>query len=60
MNDVPMPLAEDEEAEASALKAAISKSRADLREVPHEEMREWLLKIAEGDFDATPPTPRIL
>jgi hypothetical protein len=46
--------------EAAARKAAIAKSRADPREVPHEEMRAWLLRIAEGDFEAPPPIPRIL
>jgi hypothetical protein len=62
MNDSALPLAEvdEAEAEASALKAAIAKSRADPREVPHEEMRAWLLKIAAGEFDAPPPNPRIL
>jgi hypothetical protein len=56
----PMPALDQNEAEAAALKAAIAKSRADPREVPHEEMREWLLKIAAGDFTAKPPTPRLL
>jgi len=62
MNDSALPLAEVDEAEAetAALKAAIAKSRTDLREVPHEEMRAWLLKIAGGEFDAPPPNPRIL
>ena len=56
----PLPELDENEAEAAALKAAIAKSRADPREVPHEEMREWLLKIAAGDFTAKPPTPRLL
>jgi hypothetical protein len=56
----PLPEQDENEAEAAALKAAIAKSRADPREVPHEEMREWLLKIAAGDFAAKPPTPRLL
>jgi len=61
MNDTVQPFSEIEEseAEAAALKAATAKSRADPREVPHEEMREWLLKIADGDFTAEPPTPRL-
>jgi hypothetical protein len=42
-----------------ALFAAISKSRADKSEVPHEEMRAWLMKIAAGEFDAPPPIPRL-
>jgi len=62
MNDAIEPLAEidDDAAEAEALSAAIAKARADKREVPHEEMRAWLLKISEGDFDAPPPIPRLL
>lgn len=58
----PPPLSEldDAEADARALKAAIAESRADPRGVPHEEMRVWLLKIAAGEFDAKPPTPRHL
>jgi hypothetical protein len=56
----PLPELDENEAEAVALKAAIAKSRADPREVPHEEMREWLLKIAAGDFTAEPPKPRLL
>ncbi len=55
MTDTTRPLQE-----SAALKAAIAKSRADPREVPHEEIREWLLKIAAGDFTAKPPTPRLL
>jgi hypothetical protein len=55
----PLPDIDDDEAEVAALKAAIAKCRADPREVPHEEMRAWLLKIAEGDFSAPPPTPRL-
>jgi len=62
MGDADLPIIEinDEAAETVALKAAIAKSRADLREVPHEEMRTWLSKIAAGEFDAPPPNPRIL
>jgi Fe-S-cluster formation regulator IscX/YfhJ len=56
----PLPELDENEAEAAALKAAIAKSRADPREVPYEEMREWLLQIAAGDFTAKPPTPRLL
>ena len=56
----PLPELDENGAEAAALKAAIAKSRADPREIPHEEMREWLLKIAAGDFTAKPPTPRLL
>jgi len=51
---------DDEAAEAAALAAAVAESREDCRGVPHQEMREWLLKVAEGDFSAPPPVPRIL
>jgi hypothetical protein len=56
----PAPLIEDDEAEAEAraLAAAIAESDADLRTVPHEEVRAWLLRIAQGEFDAPPPEPR--
>lgn len=49
---------EDDAAELQALAAAVAASDADPREVPHEEMREWLLKLADGDFTAEPPIPR--
>jgi len=55
-----LPDVDDIEADTAALKAAIAKSRTDTRAVPHEEMRAWLLKIADGEFDAIPPTPRHL
>jgi hypothetical protein len=62
MMDVTPGLTEldDEEAEAAALRAAVEAARTDPREVPHTEMREWLLKIAAGDFLAEPPIPRQL
>jgi Fe-S-cluster formation regulator IscX/YfhJ len=56
----PYPLIEDDEAaaEARALAAAIADSDADPRTVPHEDVRAWLLRLANGDFDAPPPQPR--
>ncbi|QCN94002.1 hypothetical protein D3093_01235 [Azospirillum argentinense] len=51
---------DDEVAESDALKAAIAKARADRRGVPHEQMREWLLRVAEGEFGAEPPETRDL
>jgi hypothetical protein len=56
----PAPLIEDDEAaaEARALAAAIAESDADPRTVPHEEVRAWLLRLAQGEFDAPPPEPR--
>lgn len=56
----PAPLVEDNEDadETQALAAAIAESDADPRTAPHEEVRAWLLRLAEGDFDAPPPEPR--
>lgn len=56
----PAPLIEDDEAEAEAraLAAAIAASDADPRTVPHEDVRAWLLRLAQGEFDAPPPEPR--
>jgi hypothetical protein len=55
----PSPQIEDDEteAEASALAAAIAVSDADPRTVPHDEVRAWLLCVADGEFDAPPPEP---
>ena len=47
-------------AEAEALEAAVAEARAERRGVPHDDMRAWLLKIAEGDFDIEPPAARPL
>jgi hypothetical protein len=58
-NTVPGTEVDDDAAEAAALLAAVARSRADARGVPHEEMRAWLLKIVAGKFDATPPVPRL-
>ncbi len=53
------PVLDDEAAdEAKALSAAIAESDADPRTVPHEDVRSWLLKIANGEFEAPPPVPR--
>lgn len=55
----PAPLIEDDEAEgeARALAVAIAESDADPRTAPHEEVRAWLLRLAQGEFDALPPEP---
>lgn len=55
-----IPLVEDDEAEAEAraLAAAVAESDADPRTVPHAEARVWLLRLAQGEFDAPPPEPR--
>jgi hypothetical protein len=54
----PVPLVDDDEAEAEALAVAVAAAEADPRRVPHEEVRAWLLRLANGEFDAPPPTPR--
>ncbi len=54
----PLPENDDEAAELAALTAAVNKSRGNKLGVPHKEMREWLLKIAAGKFDAKPPVSR--
>ncbi len=46
------------EAETRALAAAVAESDADPRRVPHQDVREWLLRLANGEFDAPPPEPR--
>ena len=61
----PMPpplddLDDDEAAELAALEAAVAKADANPRSIPHEEVRAWLLRLAEGDFDAPPPVARSL
>jgi hypothetical protein len=56
----PPPLDDDEAAELAALQAAVAKAQADPRRIPHEEVRAWLLRLAEGDFDAPRPTARLL
>ena len=53
-------LDDDETAELAALEAAIAKADANPRSIPHEEVRAWLLRLAEGDFDAPPPLARPL
>lgn len=51
---------EDDEAERLAFEAAIAEARADPRAVPHEEVCLWLFRLANGEFDAPPPVPRVL
>lgn len=56
----PLPDYDEEAAELAALTAAVNKSRANELGVPHAEMRDWLLEIATGNFDAEPPVARKL
>ena len=53
----PQPKLDEDEAEAQALAAAIAQSDADPRTVPHERVRAWLMRLADGEFDAPLPEP---
>ena len=46
------------EAERLLLEAAVAKARADRRYAPHEEVRAWLLELANGNFLAPRPALR--
>jgi hypothetical protein len=48
----------DDDAELQVLTNAVAESDADPRSAPHEEVREWLLSLAHGDFGASPPEAR--
>lgn len=48
----------DTEAERRLLEAAVAEARADPRFVAHEDMRAWLLRLSDGEFDALPPDLR--
>jgi hypothetical protein len=50
----------DDEAELAALSVAVAKARANRRGVSQDEMKAWLLRIADGEFDAPPPIVRDL
>jgi hypothetical protein len=54
----PLTKVDAAEVEARALAAAVAVAEADPRRVPHEEVRAWLLRLANGEFDAPPPEPR--
>lgn len=45
-NTDPFPDFDDDPAETAALAAAVANARADTRRVPHEQVREWLLRLA--------------
>ena len=62
MTNPARPIADfdDEAAEIAALTRAVEKARANKRGVPHEEMRIWVLELADGNFDAPPPVAREL
>ncbi len=43
--------------EARLLAEAVAESDSDPRVVPHEKVRAWLMMLADGEFDASPPEP---
>jgi hypothetical protein len=49
----PVSINEDNE----DLAEAIAESDADPRTAPHEEVRAWLLRLANGEFNVPPPEP---
>jgi hypothetical protein len=51
-------LDDDEATELAALEVAVAKADANPRSIPHEEVRAWLLRLAEGDFDVPRPIAR--
>ncbi len=53
-----LSLVDDDEAEAVALAAAVAESDTDPRTAPHQEVRAWLLRLCEGEFEAPPPQCR--
>jgi hypothetical protein len=58
MIDPAVPIENDEDiAGIKALAASVAQSDADPRSAPHEEVRAWVLRIANGKFDAPPPEP---
>ena len=54
----PLIIDDEDVAEAQAVALAIAESDADPRTAPHEEVRAWLLRLASGEFDSSPPEPR--
>jgi len=53
-----IPDIDDDEAELAALAKAVAKARVNTRSVSHEDMSAWLLRIADGDFEAPLPVAR--
>lgn len=57
--DHPATQIDDElEAERQLLEAAVAEAETDQRYVSHEDMRAWLLQLAQGNFNAPPPDLR--
>ena len=58
MNQTAPQIDPDIEAERRLLEAAVAEARADPRYVTHEDMRAWLLRLSQGEFDTPPPPLR--
>jgi hypothetical protein len=58
MSHATQPYDPELEAERVLLEAAVAKARADRRYAPHEEVRAWLLELANGNFSAPRPALR--
>lgn len=58
MNQPAAQIDHELEAERELLEAAVTEARADQRYVHHDDMRAWLLKLSQGEFDAPPPALR--
>lgn len=54
MSNAAYKLVEDEDIETARLRAAVEMARSETDSVPHEQVREWLLALAEGK---RPPPP---
>ena len=53
----PAPPRDEPDPETLALAAAVAAAEADPRRVPHEAVRAWLLRLANGELEAPPPNP---
>jgi hypothetical protein len=54
---IPAPSRDEPDPETLALAAAVAAAEADPRRVPHEAVRAWLLRLANGEFEVPPPNP---
>lgn len=55
-NHLTVPDIDDDDAEREALEQAVAQARGNPASISHEVVREWLLRLAAGDFAAEPPT----
>lgn len=57
MNDHPTQ-SDENQAETRLLAAAVAAAEANPARIPHEDVRAWLLRLANGEFSAPKPQPR--